>query len=479
MLNSIRSRLFASYILVIFVCLFFIGVSLLFFLRSNSIVERLDYTRLTEAVRTAVRSGLPARTATLDDLKTYAARFAANEGIRVLFVDPTGAVLVDSAVLSGAVAAGDVPKVSGLTLGGLELRRATVRDSSRQAWVLAYRAAGPSGWFVAFARPRTAPLDFLRDSLLAPLGQAAAVGIGLSVVLSLLITQWVTRPLQNVAKAASAIARGNFDQIAPVSGPTEVRSLAQSFNDMAGRVKGSQLAQSDFVANISHELKTPLTSIQGFSQAILDGAATEPEAVRRAARIINDETERMRRLVEGLLDLARLDAGQAAVNRAPTDLAAILRSTAEKLSLRAAESRVTLRTAIGPLPTLVADGDRLAQVFTNLLDNALRHTPAGGTVTLAAHVNNGAGGGVEITVTDTGTGIPAEDLPRIFERFYRVDKSRAATKGYGLGLTISKEIVQAHKGVISAESVVNLGTKFTVRLPAAQSTDTTVVRRKT
>ncbi|MBI4315953.1 MAG: HAMP domain-containing protein, partial [Chloroflexi bacterium] len=401
MLNSIRSRLFASYILVIFVCLFFIGVSLLFFLRSNSIVERLDYTRLTEAVRTAVRSGLPARTATLDDLKTYAARFAANEGIRVLFVDPTGAVMVDSAVLSGAVAAGDVPKVSGLTLGGLELRRATVRDSSRQAWVLAYRAAGPSGWFVAFARPRTAPLDFLRDSLLAPLGQAAAVGIGLSVVLSLLITQWVTRPLQNVAKAASAIARGNFDQIAPVSGPTEVRSLAQSFNDMAGRVKGSQLAQSDFVANISHELKTPLTSIQGFSQAILDGAATEPEAVRRAARIINDETERMRRLVEGLLDLARLDAGQAAVNRAPTDLAAILRSTAEKLSLRAAESRVTLRTAIGPLPTLVADGDRLAQVFTNLLDNALRHTPAGGTVTLAAHVNNGAGGGVEITVTDT------------------------------------------------------------------------------
>ncbi len=479
MLNSIRSRLFASYILVIFVCLFFIGVSLLFFLRSNSIVERLDYTRLTEVVRVAVRSGLPARTATLDDLKTYAAQFAAAEGIRVLFVDPTDTVMVDSAVLSGAVAAGDVPKVSGLTLGGLELRRATVRDASRQVWVLAYRAAGPSGWLVVFARPRTAPLDFLRDSLLAPLGQAAAVGIALSIVLSLLITQWVTRPLQNVAKAASAIARGNFDQTAPVSGPTEVRSLAQSFNDMAGRVKGSQLAQSDFVANISHELKTPLTSIQGFSQAILDGAATEPEAVRRAARIINDETERMRRLVEGLLDLARLDAGQAAVNRAPTDLAAILRFTAEKLSLRAAESHVTLRTAIGPLPTMVADGDRLAQVFTNLLDNALRHTPAGGTVTLVAHVNNGAGGGVEITVTDTGTGIPAEDLPRIFERFYRVDKSRAATKGYGLGLTISKEIVQAHKGAISVESVVNLGTKFTVRLPAAQSTDTTVVRRKT
>jgi signal transduction histidine kinase len=352
-----------------------------------------------------------------------------------------------------------------------------VRDSARRVWVLVARPTGPPGWYVVFARQRTTPSEYLREYFLTPLTQAAAVGIALSVVMALLITQWVTRPLQKVSQAAGAIAQGDFDHTVPITGPTEVRSLARSFNNMIARVKTSQLTLRDFVANVSHELKTPLTSIQGFSAAILDGTASDPDAIRRAASVINEEAERMRRLVEGLLDLARLDAGQAALHRLPTDLAAVLRSIADKFSLRAAEKQITLRAEIDALPTVIADADRLAQVFSNLLDNAITHTPAGGRVTVAARANTGSGG-VAVTVTDSGGGIPVDDLPRIFERFYRVDKSRAAGKGYGLGLAISKEIIQAHKGTITAESVQGLGTKFTVQLPAADSGDTTVSRRR-
>ena len=240
---------------------------------------------------------------------------------------------------------------------------------------------------------------------------------------------------------------------------------------MVARVKVSQQAQRDFVMNISHELRTPLTSIQGFSQAILDGTASDPDSVRRAANVIYDEAERMSRLVNGLLDLARLDAVPASLNRVPLDLSKLLNSAVEKLTLRAKEKNIMMKVRIDPLPSMLADTDRISQVFTNLLENAIKYTPLGGSVMLTARAGSGE---VIVAVADSGGGIPAEDLPRIFERFYRVDKARSG-KGYGLGLAITKDIVQAHGGSIRVESALGSGTRFTVRLPAARSDDTTVV----
>lgn len=471
MFNSLRSRLIASYIAIVLICLLLVGLSLLFFIRSNSIIERIDFNRLTEVARTALRPNAIPPGVSVDALSRLATEVAAANEVRVLFVDQNGQVMADSAVLSGEAPTGDIPQI--------ELRpsiqRGVVRDAANRPWIYILRPVGSPGWQGVLALQRTTPLQFLRENFLRPLLQAAAVGIILSVIMALLIAQWVATPLQKAAAAAAAIAQGNFDQTVPVSGPTEVKSLARSFNEMTARVNVSLQTRRDFVANVSHELKTPLTSIQGFSQAILDGAAADPEAVRRAATIINDEADRMRRSVEGLLDLARLDAGQAALHRVPTDLAAVLASITEKLSLRAAEKKITLRSQIEPLPSMVADADRLAQVFANLLDNALKYTPNGGTVTLTAQLGSG---GAVVTVADTGSGIPAEDLPHIFERFYRVEKSKAVGRGYGLGLAITKEIVQAHGGAISVESVSGLGTKFTVRLPLAQSDDTTVARKR-
>jgi signal transduction histidine kinase len=266
---------------------------------------------------------------------------------------------------------------------------------------------------------------------------------------------------------AGAIARGEIGARAPVSGPAEAQALARSFNSMADQVEAAQRSQRDFVANVSHELKTPLTSIQGFSQALLDGAAATPEATARAARVIHDEAERMRRMVDELLILARFDAGQVDMAHAPVELGPLLAACVERLSPQAQAAGIALELDAPDAPTITGDGDRLAQVFANLLDNAIAHTPAGGRVTLAAHQ---VGNTVEVTVTDTGEGIPAEALPRIFERFYRVDQSRQHSRGAGLGLAIAREIVEAHGGTITVESVVGLGSRFTVRLPATSVT---------
>jgi len=473
MFNSLRSRLFLSYLLVVASSTLIIGLTLLVVLRANPGIERLDYARLSELLRAGVRADPPPATGELAELNVYALRFAADNDVRVIFTERGGGVTVDSAVLAGQAAPDDIVRIETLT-GSVDRDRGLVRDSSKRTWLFLYASASlSSGARMVLLTQPTGPLRFLLTNFLSPLVESTCVGIGLSIVLSVLITYWLTGSLRKFSTAARAVAQGELDHTVPVDGPAEVRSLAQSFNEMIARVRGGQQAQRDFVANVSHELKTPLTSIQGFSQAILDGATND---VPHAAHIINDEAGRMRRLVDGLLDLARLDAGQAALQRVPTDLAAILRSVAEKLSLRAGQNNVALRVDIQPLPVIVADGDRLAQVFTNLLDNALKHTPDGGSIALAAKPD---GGTVTVSVTDTGVGIPAEDLPRIFERFYRVDKSRTAGHGYGIGLAITSEIIRAHGGTIAAESVLGLGTKFTVKLPVARSGDTTVARRRT
>jgi signal transduction histidine kinase len=241
-------------------------------------------------------------------------------------------------------------------------------------------------------------------------------------------------------------------------------------------VLSTQQVQRDFLANVSHELKTPLTSIQGFAQAIQDGAAGDSASIRKSATIIYDEATRMNRMVGELLDLARIETGQIVMRREAVQLDQLLPNVIERLALRAQEGGVALSADItAGLPAIVGDGDRLAQVFSNLIDNALKHTPSGGKVTVAARLISGSSAvkrgkplaGVEITVADTGAGIPPEDLSRIFERFYQVDKSRvkSRTGSLGLGLAIVREIVTAHGGTIHAESIVGLGTKFVVWLP--------------
>ena len=299
--------------------------------------------------------------------------------------------------------------------------------------------------------------------ILPQLAIAGGIALAASVVVAVVISRSISRPLGRIPRAAQEMARGHYDQELDLSGEDEVGRLAQAFNDMTRQVSGSHRMMRDLLANVSHELKTPLTSIQGFSQALEEGTVSSPEEYRQAGRIINEEAQRMRRLVEDLIELSRLESGQAVMQHEPVDLAELLRVCAGRFDWQLRESGVTVRLDIEPLPPMAGDGRRLEQAFTNLIDNAVRHTTRGGEITVRAQVQDGL---VSAAVHNTGSYIPPEDLPRLFERFYQLDRSRSSgSGGAGLGLAIAREVIQAHRGEIRASSDRERGTEFVVTLP--------------
>jgi two-component system OmpR family sensor kinase len=471
MLRSLNSRLLISYVAVILVCLALVGLGLLLFVRASPLWTGAAFLRLDAAAQATLpalqRAGL-LETLLPEQFRDLLAQAAEDQGVRVLLLDSRDMVRFDS---GGAWERKRLEE----TTHARAVRgrvRGTFSAPAGGRWAFVGQVLpAPNGdhQTILFVSPQSQllMLAWFAENLLPPLVQAGTVALVLSVLLALLISRSVAAPLRRVASAAEAIARGETGTRAPVSGPAEVQALARSFNTMADQVEAAQQSQRDFVANVSHELKTPLTSIQGFSQALLDGTARAPETTARAARVIHEEAERMRRMADELLTLARFDSGQVVIARDPVELGSLLRGCIEKLAPQAQAAGVALELDAPDRLFLTGDTDRLAQVFANLLDNSVAHTLTGGKVTIAArrveeeHT-------VEVTVTDGGEGIPAEALPRIFERFYQVDKARQRSRGAGLGLAITKEIVEAHGGTIAAESVVGLGSKFTVRLPARE-----------
>jgi two-component system OmpR family sensor kinase len=472
LLHSLRARLLLTYLLLAALVLGLVGASLIFFLVRDPLAQRRAVQRLqTVAETVAAREGSalleapPGRlTATLTRLDTFA-------GARAMLLGPNGEVLVDSRPQTETPPSSTLVRAAAVPSG-------RYRDSSGVIWLyVAQPLSGSRTLLLAAVQPAIIPWATIREEFATPLIRAGVVALLLSPLLAWLIARWVAAPLQRMAAAARAVADGDYQHQLPTEGPAEVQALAVAFNEMIRRVRASQQAQRDFVANVSHELKTPLTSIQGFAQAIADQTAGTREAQVRAAGIILDETHRLQGLVNDLLDLAKLDAGQAALELKPMDVGAMLEAVSDRLSLRADEKQIELVTSLEPMPSVVADGDRLAQVFTNLLDNAIRHTPTGGTVGLTAREDSGW---VTIHVEDTGPGIPPDVLPRIFERFYQLDQARQGGKerGAGLGLAISREIVAAHGGTLTAKSVVGRGSRFTVRLPVVRPTDETIDRKR-
>lgn len=256
-------------------------------------------------------------------------------------------------------------------------------------------------------------------------------------------------------------------RLAPLRDPRgAVRGVVCVLLDMT-RERRLEEMRREFVANVSHELRTPLTYLEGYTEAILDGLAADPEEEKRYLQIILDETLRLRRLVSDLLDLSRIEAGQLALVKEEVDLGGLCRQVLEKVRPLAEEKNVRLELAAPPgLPPAWGSPDRLQQILINLLDNALRHTPAGGEVKVRA--KEGIGGMLELSVSDTGPGIPSQDLPYVFERFYKVEKARTrTTAGTGIGLAIVKALVEAHGGRVWVESTPGQGTRFTFTVPQA------------
>jgi two-component system OmpR family sensor kinase len=464
--RSLNSRLLLSYGAVIVVCLILVGLGMLLFVRSSPLWRGLALVRLEAAARATMPSLLQeSRSGTVlsDRLAALLAQAAEEQEVRILLLDDEGTVRFDSE----GTWEGDRLEAATRVPGLLGRSRGTFAAPTGDGWAFVGQALpsqDTAARIVLFASPqgRLLLLAWFAENLLPPLVRAGLVALVLSALMAWLVARSVARPLEQVAGAAIAIAQGNLAQRAPVSGPREVQDLAQAFNRMAARIGAVQEMQRDFVANVSHELRTPLTSIQGFSQAILDGTAGEPAAVERAARVIRDEAERLRRMVDELLNLARFDAAELHMARQPVDLGAVVARCVEQLTPQAEEAGDSLLSSAPEGLSVIGDPDWLTQVFSNLLVNAIRHTRDGRVEVTARKVD----GWIEVGVTDTGEGIPQENLSRVFERFYQVDKSRRHKGGVGLGLSIVREIVRLHGGEVTVESVVGLGSRFTVRLPA-------------
>ncbi len=473
MLTSLRSRLLLTYLAITGLVLALVSLSLLLFVARNPVADRTVYRNLqSEAANLAPRVERALQTTSSDQIQNVFVRLGQRVNIRAL-------VLSGSTVLADSRPDTELPPTDTLTsMADPSLaRQGEYRDSAGARWLYVIEPLVDKRTLVlASPRPTVRALVGLGADLFYPVLEAAAVGLVTSVLLAWLLSRWVAAPLQRAAEAARAVSAGDYSHQVPPAGPSEVHGLAAALNQMISTVKTSQQSQRDFVANVSHELKTPLTSIQGFAQAILDGTAGEGEGLHHAAQVIYDEADRLRRLVVDLLDLARIDAGQMKFERQPVDLVALIRSVCEHLALRASERQIVLENAVSGLPTIVGDGDRLSQVVTNLLDNAIQHTPSGGRVTVRA---DSPPGWVNVHVEDAGEGIPTEELTRIFERFYQVDKarSRGEGRGAGLGLAISSEIVAAHGGKLTAANLPGRGCRFSVQLPIVQPRDRTLARR--
>ncbi len=246
------------------------------------------------------------------------------------------------------------------------------------------------------------------------------------------------------------------------------------FHDVTA-VRRLEKVRKDFVANVSHELRTPLTSIRGYVEALLDGGKDDPDTLARFLDIILKQSHRLELILEDLLQLSQIESGQVLFKREPVALSTVIERTVALIKPMADKKNHALAVLIDDdLPPVIGDEDRLVQVLTNLLDNAVKYTPPAGTITVAAHAlrvrttDSSAAEVVELTVTDTGVGIPEADRPRVFERFYRVDKARSRELGgTGLGLAIVKHIVEGHGGQVWVEGNEPVGSRFVVRLPAA------------
>ena len=289
------------------------------------------------------------------------------------------------------------------------------------------------------------------------------VAASISLVVARLLARGMTQPLRDMAAAARRMEVGDYSVRVETKSRDEVGELATAFNRMSEELEHLEQSRRDLVANVSHELKTPIAAIRAHLENLLDGVE-QPDPATLGVMLA--QVERLGRLVDQLLDLSRLESGEVPLRIEALPLQPLVDDLISEIDVALPGRGVRVRNDVpADLPALSADRERVHQVLFNLVDNAVRFTPVGGSVTISARRRNGS---VEVAVADTGAGIEAEHLPRLFERFYRADAARTRGEGgTGIGLAIARSVVEAHGGRISAESEPGRGSVFTFDLPAA------------
>ncbi|MBP3381760.1 MAG: HAMP domain-containing histidine kinase [Clostridia bacterium] len=317
--------------------------------------------------------------------------------------------------------------------------------------------------YVFVSLPANGLWEYLKSNL--QISFIAALGVlTLTFIALYIMTERLVRPLRAMAKATRSFAQGDFSVRVPVSGKDETAELARALNSMALSLSSVENMRRSFVANVSHELRTPMTTIAGFIDGILDGTVP-PEKHAFYLKIVTDEVKRLSRLVHSMLALSRIDSGQLKLNTVELDMVALTGQTLLNFEKRIDEKHITV-TGLDDVQPLVVKGDfdLLGQVLYNLFDNAVKFTNDGGELHITLYKENDR---VYCGIRNTGAGIPAEEMPRIFERFYKSDRSRGIDKnGVGLGLYIVQTVIALHHGEVMVRSKENESTEFRFWLPA-------------
>lgn len=385
---------------------------------------------------------------------------------RIRIVDAAGVVVADSAQSSrGTSLAGD-PSVAEALAGRRSSRVEGTGAGAAMILALPWEASGQRIGAVYLSQPLRDVTAVLHDLRLRWL-VATLLALALSAVTGILLSRAIARPLHRLTEAAGEVAGGNLDLRVPVAGQDELGQLSTAFNDMTGRLRATRQAQVDLVANVSHELRTPLTTVKGMVETLRDGAVDDIETRDRFLASVEGETDRMIRLVNDLLLLSRADSGALDLRPAAFDLGRVVARTVDRLRPPAEKMQVALLLDAGEGPLAVwADEGRVERVLVNLLDNAIKYSMPEGKVLVS--LRRLPERTAQVEVRDEGTGIPAEVLPRIGERFYRGDRARSREEGgSGLGLAIARALVEAHGGQLTLDSKVGQGTTVAFTLPLA------------
>jgi signal transduction histidine kinase len=422
-----------------------------------------ELTRTARAIAAEAGEDLVLRPARFEQLR----RFLVASGNLLAAVGPAGRARADTEEAQRVVDALDVrPALTGTTLRGF----VDVGDIRYAYVVIPGKVVRPG-----VVRPLLAAVVVARraGSGWAPILSRVLIAAGIAaLVASLIAAVWarrLARPVHEVAAATARVATGDLQARVPVEGSDELAGLARSFNEMAAALDEARRREGEFLANVSHELRTPITAIRGYVEAIEEGAVHGAAGRAEALGVIKTEAARLERLVADVTDLARLGTKEFRLSVRDADLAPVLRDAASAHRSEASNGGVTLDLAVDDALPCRTDPDRVRQIVANLVENALRVTPAGGTVRIAGHAQ---GAWILIDVGDTGPGIPADHLPHVFERAYLRNVGGAETpapgrltSGSGLGLAIVRELVRALGGRVDVASEVGRGTTFRVALP--------------
>ena len=470
MIHSLQFRLLAAFTLVIIVI---IGTVFGFTYRST----RTEINRIEARLQSAQDQRVETEVARFyqvngrwDSVQPLVMQLASVYNARIIVTDTTGIVKADSdnKIIGTVYAAGKQQGTSLVTLD-IGLNNPTMRSASPAGSntlpIFTTRTAGTLYVSHNSQDINRTSLQITYNTIGRFFLWGGLLAIAIAILLTYLLSRRVLAPVKALTRVTRAFGKGDFTGRVDVKDHGDMGELATSFNTMADDLERNERLRRNMVADIAHELRTPLSHLRGYLEAMNDGLLKPDES---AINTLNEETASLSRLVDDLQELSLADAGELKLVIGPDNIARLLDDSVAAVQPKAATRNILIVSDLSPgLPEISIDSQRIKQVVYNLLENAVAHTPPEGRITVRAWQEENQ---VFVSVADTGEGIPAEDLPFIFERFYRVDKSRTrATGGTGLGLTIARRLVEAHGGRIDVRSQPGQGSTFTFSLPVTES----------